>query len=136
MLFRSKVKLPNGEKYKELRNLVDKYELHTICSSGGCPNMGECWTEGTATFMILGNICTRSCGFCGVLTGRPDTVDWAEPEKVARSIKIMGIKHAVITSVDRDDLPDQGSILHLKHLFQIFREMKNIYKELLMLVLK
>ena len=106
-----KVKLPNGEKYKELRNLVDKYELHTICSSGGCPNMGECWTEGTATFMILGNICTRSCGFCGVLTGRPDTVDWAEPEKVARSIKIMGIKHAVITSVDRDDLPDQGSII-------------------------
>ena len=73
--------------------------------------MGECWTEGTATFMILGNICTRSCGFCGVLTGRPDTVDWAEPEKVARSIKIMGIKHAVITSVDRDDLPDQGSII-------------------------
>ena len=106
-----KVKLPNGEKYKELRNLVDKYDLHTLCSSGGCPIMGVCWTEGTATFMILGNICTRSCGFCGVLTGRPDTVDWAEPEKVARSIKIMGIKHAVITSVDRDDLPDQGSII-------------------------
>lgn len=106
-----RVKLPTGKKYTELRGLVDKYELHTICTSGSCPNMGECWGEGTATFMILGNICTRSCGFCGVKTGRPDTVDWAEPEKVARSIKIMSIKHAVITSVDRDDLPDQGTII-------------------------
>ena len=106
-----RVKLPTGKKYTELRGLVDKYELHTICTSGSCPNMGECWGEGTATFMILGNICTRSCGFCGVQTGRPDTVDWAEPEKVARSIKIMSIKHAVITSVDRDDLPDQGTII-------------------------
>ena len=106
-----RVKLPTGKKYTELRGLVDKYELHTICTSGCCPNMGECWGEGTATFMILGNICTRSCGFCGVQTGRPDTVDWAEPEKVARSIKIMSIKHAVITSVDRDDLPDQGTII-------------------------
>ena len=106
-----RVKLPTGKKYTELRGLVDKYELQTICTSGSCPNMGECWGEGTATFMILGNICTRSCGFCGVQTGRPDTVDWAEPEKVARSIKIMSIKHAVITSVDRDDLPDQGTII-------------------------
>jgi lipoic acid synthetase len=106
-----RVKLPTGKKYTELRGLVDKYELHTICTSGSCPNMGECWGEGTATFMILGNICTRSCGFCGVQTGRPDTVDWAEPEKVARSIKIMSIRHAVITSVDRDDLPDQGTII-------------------------
>jgi lipoic acid synthetase len=106
-----RVKLPTGKKYTELRGLVDKYELHTICTSGSCPNMGECWGEGTATFMILGNICTRSCGFCGVQTGRPDTVDWAEPEKVARSIKIMSIKHAVITSVDRDDLLDQGTII-------------------------
>lgn len=106
-----RVKLPTGKKYTELRGLVDKYELHTICTSGSCPNMGECWGEGTATFMILGNICTRSCGFCGVQTGRPDTVDWSEPEKVARSIKIMSIKHAVITSVDRDDLPDQGTII-------------------------
>src|SRR6056300_1738421 len=106
-----RVKLPTGKKYTELRGLVDKYELHTICTSGSCPNMGECWGEGTATFMILGNICTRSCGFCGVQTGRPDTVDWAEPEKVARSIKIMNIKHAVITSVDRDDLKDMGSII-------------------------
>jgi lipoic acid synthetase len=106
-----RVKLPTGKKYTELRGLVDKYNLHTICTSGSCPNMGECWGEGTATFMILGNICTRSCGFCGVQTGRPETVDWAEPEKVARSIKIMKIKHAVLTSVDRDDLADMGSIL-------------------------
>ena len=84
-----RVKLPTGKKYTELRGLVDKYKLNTICTSGSCPNMGECWGEGTATFMILGNICTRSCGFCGVKTGRPETVDWDEPEKVARSIKIM-----------------------------------------------
>jgi len=103
--------LPTGKKYTQLRGLVDKYDLHTICTSGSCPNMGECWGEGTATFMILGNICTRSCGFCGVKTGRPETVDWAEPEKVARSIKIMNIKHAVLTSVDRDDLKDMGSII-------------------------
>lgn len=106
-----RVKLPTGKKYTQLRNLVDTYNLHTICTSGSCPNMGECWGEGTATFMILGNVCTRSCGFCGVKTGRPDELDWAEPEKVARSIKIMGIRHAVITSVDRDDLKDMGSIL-------------------------
>ncbi|MGB0367143.1 MAG: lipoyl synthase [Flavobacteriaceae bacterium] len=106
-----RVKLPTGKKYTELRGLVDKYDLHTICTSGSCPNMGECWGEGTATFMILGNICTRSCGFCGVKTGRPDTVDWEEPEKVAHSIKLMKIKHAVITSVDRDDLKDGGSII-------------------------
>ena len=106
-----RVKLPTGQKYTQLRSLVDKYDLHTICTSGSCPNMGECWGEGTATFMILGNICTRSCGFCGVKTGRPETVDWEEPEKVARSIQIMGIKHAVITSVDRDDLQDMGSII-------------------------
>lgn len=106
-----RVKLPVGKKYTELRNLVDKYKLNTICTSGSCPNMGECWTEGTATFMILGNTCTRSCGFCGVKTGRPESVDWEEPEKVARSIKLMKIKHAVITSVDRDDLKDGGSII-------------------------
>jgi len=106
-----RVKLPTGKKYTQLRGLVDKYNLNTICTSGSCPNMGECWGDGTATFMILGNICTRSCGFCGVKTGRPESVDWDEPEKVARSIKIMGIKHAVLTSVDRDDLKDMGSIL-------------------------
>ena len=106
-----RVKLPVGKKYTELRGVVDKYKLNTICTSGSCPNMGECWGEGTATFMILGNICTRSCGFCGVKTGRPETVEWDEPEKVARSIKLMSIKHAVITSVDRDDLKDGGSII-------------------------
>ena len=106
-----RVKLPVGKKYTELRGLVDKYKLNTICTSGSCPNMGECWGEGTATFMILGNICTRSCGFCGVKTGKPEKVAWDEPEKVARSIKIMGIEHAVITSVDRDDLKDGGSII-------------------------
>ncbi|WP_313385273.1 lipoyl synthase [Chishuiella sp.] len=106
-----RVKLPTGKKHKELRGLVDKYKLNTICQSGSCPNMGECWGEGTATFMILGNVCTRSCGFCGVKTGRPEQVDWAEPEKVARSIKLMKIKHAVLTSVDRDDLKDMGSII-------------------------
>jgi len=106
-----RVKLPTGKKYTQLRGLVDQYNLHTICTSGSCPNMGECWGEGTATFMILGNICTRSCGFCGVKTGRPEAVDWEEPEKVARSIKIMQIRHAVLTSVDRDDLKDMGSII-------------------------
>jgi lipoic acid synthetase len=104
-----RVKLPIGENYKKVRSLVDQHKLHTICESGSCPNMGECWGEGTATFMILGNICTRSCGFCAVKTGRPDDVDVFEPGKVAHSVKTMGIKHAVITSVDRDDLKDGGS---------------------------
>ncbi|MDP4684693.1 MAG: lipoyl synthase [Crocinitomicaceae bacterium] len=104
-----RVKLPTGENFKKVRSLVDEHKLHTICESGSCPNMGECWGEGTATFMILGNICTRSCGFCAVKTGRPEDVDVYEPGKVANSVKIMGIKHAVITSVDRDDLKDGGS---------------------------
>lgn len=104
-----RVKLPTGENYKKVRSLVDQHKLHTICESGNCPNMGECWGEGTATFMILGNICTRSCGFCAVKTGRPEMVDEFEPGKVAHSVKTMGIKHAVITSVDRDDLKDGGS---------------------------
>ena len=104
-----RVKLPTGENYKKVRSLVDEHKLHTICESGNCPNMGECWGEGTATFMILGNICTRSCGFCAVKTGRPDEVDEFEPGKVAHSVKTMGVKHAVITSVDRDDLKDGGS---------------------------
>jgi len=104
-----KVKLPSGDNFKELREIVETHNLHTICSSGRCPNMGECWGDRTATFMILGNICTRSCGFCNVLTGRPLPVDWEEPVKVAESIRLMGVKHAVITSVDRDDLPDGGA---------------------------
>lgn len=106
-----RVKLPTGKSYRNVRKLVDTYGLHTICQSGNCPNMGECWGEGTATFMILGNVCTRSCGFCSVKTGRPDTVDWDEPERVARSVKLMEVKHCVITSVDRDDLRDGGSII-------------------------
>jgi lipoyl synthase len=106
-----RVKLPTGESYKKVRKLVSKHKLHTICESGNCPNMGECWGEGTATFMILGNICTRSCGFCAVATGKPQAVDWSEPERVARSVKLMGVKHAVVTSVDRDDLKDGGSII-------------------------
>jgi lipoic acid synthetase len=104
-----RVKLPTGENYKKVRGLVDEHKLHTICESGSCPNMGECWGEGTATFMILGNICTRSCGFCAVQTGKPEEVDVYEPGRVANSVKIMGVKHAVITSVDRDDLKDGGS---------------------------
>lgn len=104
-----RVKLPTGEKYRKVRGLVDEHKLHTICESGSCPNMGECWGEGTATFMILGNICTRSCGFCGVQTGKPEAVDEFEPGRVANSVKIMGVKHAVITSVDRDDLKDGGA---------------------------
>ena len=104
-----RVKLPIGENYRKVRSLVDEHKLHTICESGSCPNMGECWGEGTATFMILGNICTRSCGFCAVQTGKPDEVDTFEPGRVANSVKIMGVKHAVITSVDRDDLKDGGS---------------------------
>jgi lipoic acid synthetase len=117
-----KVKLPTGKKYTSLRNLVSDYKLNTICTSGSCPNMGECWTDGTATFMILGNICTRSCGFCGVATGKPLAVDWTEPDKVARSIKLMKIKHAVITSVDRDDLEDMGSIIWAETVKAIRRE--------------
>ena len=106
-----RVKLPTGKNYKRVRKLVSDNNLHTICESGNCPNMGECWGEGTATFMILGNICTRSCGFCAVATGRPLPVDWDEPEKVAESVRLMEVKHCVITSVDRDELPDGGSLI-------------------------
>ncbi|MCW3463654.1 lipoyl synthase [Chitinophaga nivalis] len=106
-----RVKLPIGENYKQVRSLVDTHKLHTICESGNCPNMGECWGAGTATFMILGNICTRSCGFCAVATGRPEPVDHDEPQRVAEAIYLMKVKHAVITSVDRDELKDGGSIV-------------------------
>jgi lipoic acid synthetase len=104
-----KVKLPTGENYRKVRQLVDHYKLHTICESGNCPNMGECWGEGTATFMILGNTCTRSCSFCAVATGRNADYDKSEPQRVAEAIKLMGVKHAVITSVNRDELPDKGA---------------------------
>jgi lipoyl synthase len=106
-----RVKLPIGESYKHVRGLVDTHKLHTICESGNCPNMGECWGEGTATFMILGNVCTRSCGFCAVATGKPPSLDWDEPQRVAEAIHLMKVKHAVITSVDRDELKDGGSII-------------------------
>ena len=104
-----RVKLPIGEEYKKVRHLVDTYNLHTICQSGNCPNMGECWGAGTATFMILGNVCTRSCSFCAVKTGRPNEYDEDEPRRVAEAIFLMKVKHAVITSVNRDELKDRGA---------------------------
>lgn len=104
-----RVKLPVGPDYARVRQLVDTYKLHTICESGNCPNMGECWGAGTATFMILGNVCTRSCTFCAVATGRPTEYDTDEPRRVAEAIRLMGVKHAVITSVNRDELKDRGA---------------------------
>ena len=117
-----KVKLPTGQAYKAVRGITKSHDLHTICESGNCPNMGECWGAGTATFMILGNICTRSCGFCNVMTGRPLAVDILEPKKVARSVQLMQVKHAVITSVDRDDLKDGGSSIWVETINEIRKE--------------
>jgi lipoic acid synthetase len=104
-----RVKLPVGPDYANVRKIVDTHKLHTICESGNCPNMGECWGAGTATFMILGNVCTRSCTFCAVATGKPTEYDTNEPQRVAEAIKLMGVKHAVITSVNRDELKDRGA---------------------------
>lgn len=104
-----RVKLPVGPEYANVRRLVDTHKLHTICESGNCPNMGECWGAGTATFMILGNVCTRSCTFCAVATGRPTEYDTDEPRRVADAIRLMKVKHAVITSVNRDELKDRGA---------------------------
>lgn len=104
-----KMQMPKGESYSKVKNTVNKYNLHTICTSGNCPNIGDCWNRGTATFMILGEICTRSCKFCGVKTGKPLPVDWDEPKRIAESVKLMNVKHCVITSVDRDDLDDGGA---------------------------
>jgi lipoyl synthase len=104
-----KMQLPKGESYSKVKNLVNEHKLHTICTSGNCPNIGECWNRGTATFMILGDICTRNCKFCGVTTGKPLAPDPEEPHRIAKSVRIMQLKHAVITSVDRDDLPDLGA---------------------------
>ena len=117
-----KVKLPTGQAYKAVRGITKSHDLHTICESGNCPNMGECWGAGTATFMILGNICTRSCGFCNVMTGRPLAVDVLEPKKVARSVQLMKVKHAVITSVDRDDLKDGGASIWVETINEIRKE--------------
>lgn len=116
-----RVKLPTGENYRHVRNLVDEYKLHTICESGNCPNMGECWGAGTATFMILGNVCTRSCSFCAVKTGRPAAIDWDEPRRVAEAVKLMEVKHCVLTSVDRDELHNGGS----KVWAAVVREIRN-----------
>jgi lipoyl synthase len=117
-----RVKLPVGKEYARVRTIVDQYKLHTICTSGNCPNMGECWGSGTATFMILGNVCTRSCTFCAVATGRPPEYDTAEPKRVAEAIQRMGVKHAVITSVNRDELKDRGAEIW----FQTVREVKKL----------
>jgi lipoic acid synthetase len=113
-----RVKLPVGPDYARVRNLVDTHKLHTICESGNCPNMGECWGAGTATFMILGNVCTRSCTFCAVATGRPTEYDADEPRRVADAIRLMGVKHAVITSVNRDELKDRGAEIWYQTVFQ------------------
>ena len=114
-----RVKLPIGEEYKKVRHLVDTYNLHTICQSGNCPNMGECWGAGTATFMILGNVCTRSCSFCAVKTGRPNEYDEDEPRRVAEAIFLMKVKHAVITSVNRDELKDRGAEIWYQTVTQV-----------------
>jgi len=104
-----KAKIPGGEAYSKVKAIVEKHELNTVCQSASCPNLGECWAKGTATFMILGNICTRGCRFCDVPKGKPGSYDRLEPKRVADSIRLMNLKYAVITSVARDDLPDQGS---------------------------
>lgn len=106
-----KMKMPKGKTYSRIKNILIENNLHTICTSGNCPNIGDCWSRGTATFMILGDICTRSCRFCGVKTGKPLPVDWDEPNRIAQSVKLMGINHCVLTSVDRDDLEDGGAKL-------------------------
>jgi len=114
-----RVKLPIGKEYRKVRQIVDENKLHTICESGNCPNMGECWGAGTATFMILGNVCTRSCTFCAVATGRPPEYDEDEPRRVAEAIKLMGVKHAVITSVNRDELKDRGAEVWYQTVHQV-----------------
>ncbi|WP_026210720.1 lipoyl synthase [Flexithrix dorotheae] len=120
-----RVKLPVGPEFKKVRSLVDQYKLHTICESGNCPNMGECWGAGTATFMILGNVCTRGCSFCAVATGRPTEYDTDEPKRVAEAIKLMKVKHAVLTSVNRDELKDRGAEIW----YQTVVEIKKISPE-------
>lgn len=126
-----KIKLPKGTNYTQVKSLVQKYNLHTICTSGKCPNMGECWAAGTATLMILGDICTRSCKFCATQTGKPLPPDENEPSNVAQSIQLMGLKHAVLTSVDRDDLPDKGA----GHWEKTIREIKRVNPEITIEVL-
>jgi len=117
-----RVKLPIGEKFRNVRKLVDKYKLNTICESGNCPNMGECWGAGTATFMILGNVCTRSCSFCAVATGRPPEYDEAEPQRVGEAVHLMGVKHCVLTSVNRDELKDGGAFIWAETVRQVRKQ--------------
>jgi len=126
-----RVKLPTGDNYKKVRNIVNDYNLHTICQSGNCPNMGECWTAGTATFMILGNVCTRSCSFCAVATGRPKGLDLQEPYRVAEAVSLMEVKHCVITSVNRDELKDKGSEVWAKTIREIKKLSPNTTIEVL-----
>ncbi|WP_185873429.1 lipoyl synthase [Blattabacterium cuenoti] len=114
-----KVKLPLGKNYKKIQYLTNIYGLNTVCKSASCPNIGECWGNGVATFMILGNICTRSCKFCGINKGKPGELDFEEPKKIAKSIKILKIKHVVLTSVNRDDLKDMGSYMWIKTIKEI-----------------
>ena len=116
-----KMKMPKGENYSMVKNLVEKHGLHTICTSGNCPNIGDCWSRGTATFMILGDICTRRCKFCAVKSGKPMAPDLKEPEKLAESVRVMGVKHCVITSVDRDDLDDQGAEIWARTITEVKR---------------
>lgn len=126
-----KIKLSSGDNYPKVKNIVEENHLHTICSSGKCPNIGECWSKGTATFMIAGEICTRSCKFCATLSGKPLPLDNNEPKKIANSVKLMGLKHCVITSVDRDDLPDKGA----EHWAETIREIRRLNPETIIEVL-
>lgn len=126
-----KMEMPKGENYSRMKNTLNQYNLHTICTSGKCPNIGECWNRGTATFMILGEICTRSCKFCGVQTGKPAAPDYGEPERVAETIRIMDINHAVLTSVDRDDLSDRGAGIWAETIMKIREKNPGITMEAL-----
>src|SRR3954470_10806008 len=114
-----KMKMPAGEEFAKLFNLVNDHHLHTVCQSAKCPNMGECWAAGTATLMILGDVCTRSCGFCNIATGRPPTLDLDEPVRVGQAVATMNLGHAVITSVNRDELPDGGAAVWAETIRQI-----------------
>jgi len=126
-----KVKLPHGQEYARVRNIIDTHKLHTVCESAMCPNMGECWSAGTATFMILGNVCTRSCNFCAVITGRPTELDTDEPYRVAEAVQLMRLKHCVITSVNRDELKDGGASIWAKTIEEVRRLNPNTTIEVL-----
>jgi lipoyl synthase len=126
-----RVKLPYGDNYKNVRQIIDTHKLHTVCESARCPNMGECWGEGTATFMILGNVCTRACSFCAVATGRPTELDTDEPFRVAEAVRLMGIKHAVITSVNRDELNDGGASVWAATIREVYLQNPGVTMETL-----